>query len=140
MKKYLLLMMIMLPFSVFSQNETYSITGRVNVFGRKGDVHIFLVNEDTFKENPWSGIDTLVFPVNMNKTSIEYKFNNVPPGTYALSCFQDVNGNKKFDKFLSLPFEPWAFSFSNEVRFPPGFGDISFEIMYDYRINMQMGK
>ncbi|MBN1927247.1 MAG: hypothetical protein JW798_15545, partial [Prolixibacteraceae bacterium] len=73
MAKYVIFLIMLLPFTGFSQNETYTITGRVNVFGRKGDIHVFLVTEETFRENPWSGIDTLIFPVNMNKTSIEYE-------------------------------------------------------------------
>ncbi len=140
MAKFVFFLIMLLPLTGFSQDETYTITGRVNVFAREGDVYVFLTTEETFNENRFSGIDTLIFPVDMNKTSIEYEFKNVPPGIYALSCFQDVNGNNKFDKFLFLPFEPWAFTFSNEVKFPPKFEDISFDIMFDYRINLQMGK
>lgn len=35
----------------------------------------------------------------------------LPAGTYAISCFHDVNGNGKMDKnFLGIPTEPYGFS------------------------------
>jgi uncharacterized protein (DUF2141 family) len=119
MAKFVFFLIMLLPLSGFSQDETYTITGRVNVFAREGGVHVFLATNETFNNNRFPGIDTLVFPVNTNKTSIEYTFEKVPPGKYALSCYQDLTGNNKFDKFLLLPFEPWAFTFPNKVRVPP---------------------
>ena len=39
------------------------------------------------------------------------RFNNLPPGQYAVAAFQDSNGNGKLDKnFLGIPKEPYGFS------------------------------
>jgi uncharacterized protein (DUF2141 family) len=36
---------------------------------------------------------------------------DLPPGTYALACYQDLNGNKKLDAgMFNIPKEPYGFS------------------------------
>lgn len=45
-------------------------------------------------------------------------FTNLPPGTYALKAYLDLNGNLKLERdWLGHPREPWAFS--NGVRAKP---------------------
>ena len=42
---------------------------------------------------------------------LEITLSDLPAGTYAISCFHDVNGNGKLDKnFLGIPVEPYGFS------------------------------
>jgi uncharacterized protein (DUF2141 family) len=52
------------------------------------------------------------------------------PGTYAVSCFHDLNGNGKMDmNFMGIPTEPYGFS--NNVRptlRPPKWGEAKFEM------------
>ena len=139
MKPILILFLSILFSQGYTQERSYSVSGRVNVFSRTGDVYVFLATDSTFHQ-PFSGIDTLVFPVNRNKSSVEYSFENVQPGRYALSCFQDRNGNGTFDHFLIFPLEPWAFTYFTEVRYPPKFEEISFMVADDYRIDMKMGR
>jgi uncharacterized protein (DUF2141 family) len=64
----------------------------------------------------------------------------VPEGEYAIQCYQDVNGNHKFDKWMLGPLEPWAYSYTGEMKFPPVFADASFLLMSDTRINLTLGK
>ena len=51
-------------------------------------------------------------------------------GTYAVSCFQDVNGNGKFDtNFLGIPNEPYGFSNNARPTFrAPMWDEAKFEI------------
>jgi uncharacterized protein (DUF2141 family) len=43
--------------------------------------------------------------------SLRFVFPQVPPGTYAVAVFQDVNGNGRLDRTpLGLPLEPYGFS------------------------------
>jgi len=43
--------------------------------------------------------------------SLEIVIPDLPAGTYAISCFHDVNGNGKMDKnFLGIPTDPYGFS------------------------------
>jgi uncharacterized protein (DUF2141 family) len=40
-----------------------------------------------------------------------FAFTDVPPGTYAVAVFQDLNGNGRLDRTpLGLPLEPYGFS------------------------------
>lgn len=66
--------------------------------------------------------------VAVNGKSAQVVF-TLPPGTYAVSTYQDVNGNKKLDRyFVGKPKEPYGFS--NNVRpfGPPAFKDCRFEL------------
>ena len=55
---------------------------------------------------------------------------NVPPGTYAISVVQDLNGNGRLDKTLvGMPEEPLAFSRVSKIpRGKPSFSACSFEV------------
>lgn len=45
------------------------------------------------------------------RESVPVSFENVPPGTYAIAVFFDVNGNGKMDtNFLGIPKEKYGFS------------------------------
>lgn len=44
------------------------------------------------------------------KKKVAFKFKEIPPGTYGIRCFKDVNGNGKLDKGLFGPKEPWGMS------------------------------
>lgn len=124
---------------LFAQDETYTISGRVNAFSPKGKIYVFLCNDSIFQV-PFAGIDTVENWVNYDKKQIEYEFKNVPSGRYAIRAYQDVNGNHKLDKWLFGPTEPWGFSYSEKMSFPPTFEDVSFNLMYDLRINIVLGK
>ena len=55
---------------------------------------------------------------------------NVPPGTYAIQTFQDVNGNDRMDtSWIGLPLEPFGFS-QDATPFlsKPGFDAVKFTI------------
>jgi uncharacterized protein (DUF2141 family) len=71
---------------------------------------------------------------------VYYEFKNIPQGEYAVWSYQDVNGNHKLDKWLLGPREPWGFSYSGKMKFPPAFDDVSFNLMFDLRINLVLGK
>jgi len=61
--------------------------------------------------------------------SIRLVFTAVPPGSYAVAVFQDVNGNGSLDRTpLGLPLEP--FGFSNQVgrQRRPTFAAAAFEV------------
>jgi uncharacterized protein (DUF2141 family) len=61
-----------------------------------------------------------------NDGSVTLLFKDLPAGDYAVSAFQDVNGNKKLDTSdVGFPLEPYGIS--NNVRGgidgPPAFAD-----------------
>jgi uncharacterized protein (DUF2141 family) len=57
--------------------------------------------------------------------------NNVPPGTYAIQAFQDLNSNGEMDtSWLGLPQEPYGFSRDARPRLSkPGFERVKFDVV-----------
>lgn len=138
MKHIFTSIILLFTMAVYAQ-ETYTITGRVNTYNPVGRVYVFLCNDSIF-DTPFTGIDSVSFWVNYDKTQVEYEFKDVPAGQYAISTYQDVNGNHKLDKWIFGPREPWGFSYSGKMVFPPKFEDVSFNLVYDTRINIILGK
>ncbi|MFA9388220.1 MAG: DUF2141 domain-containing protein [Prolixibacteraceae bacterium] len=139
MKHIITSVLLFLSILGMAQKETYNVAGRINAANPKGKIYVFLCNDSIFNI-PFSGIDTLEFWVNYDKTQVTYEFKNVPAGRYAIRAYQDVNGNHKLDKWLFGPLEPWGFSYQEKMSFPPEFDDISFDLLYDMRINIVLGK
>ena len=65
-----------------------------------------------------------------NKGKISFKFNDVPKGIYAISFYQDVNGNGKCDMGMFGPKEPWGM-YKVKPHFKPVFAKIAFELNSD---------
>lgn len=57
--------------------------------------------------------------------------NNVPPGTYALQTYQDINSNDKMDtSWFGFPLEPFGFSRDARPRLTkPRFAEVKFEVV-----------
>ena len=54
----------------------------------------------------------------------------LPPGTYAISCFQDLNGNGRLDKnWAGIPTEPYGFSNNARPKFrAPNWDETRFDL------------
>jgi uncharacterized protein (DUF2141 family) len=59
---------------------------------------------------------------------VEVVFDDVPPGKYAVVGYHDVNDNNEFDKFLSMPREPYALSGAAADELIPEFNDAMLKI------------
>lgn len=138
MKYFVSIILLLASTSLFAQ-EKYTVSGRINTYNPEGRIYVFLCDEEAF-QTPLTGIDTVSFWVNYDKRQVEYEFKNIPPGKYAIRAYQDVNGNHKLDKWLLGPKEPWGYSYSGKMKFPPNFNDVSFDLYYDMRINIILGK
>ena len=55
---------------------------------------------------------------------------NLPPGSYAIQTFQDINGNNKMDtSWLGIPLEPFGFSRDAQPRLSkPRFAAVKFDL------------
>ncbi len=73
--------------------------------------------KEKFLGNPLQAIQK---PVTSNV--IEVSFQNLPYGDYAVTAYQDLNQNKKFDIILVFPQEPWGLS----ENFVPSIGTPTF--------------
>jgi uncharacterized protein (DUF2141 family) len=66
------------------------------------------------------------------RDSVEYRFEKVPAGTYAIRAFLDTNGNEDLDMGLLGPQEPWGvYEAGGQIMGPPRFHKLSFEIQSD---------
>jgi uncharacterized protein (DUF2141 family) len=54
---------------------------------------------------------------------VETEFHDIPPGSYAVVGYHDVNGNNSFDKLLGMPREPYALSSKAADKLVPTFTD-----------------
>lgn len=118
---------------VFAQNSGYFISGEVLIHD-VGDIYIYLANEETAK-TPMTGNKVIIIKDDStirDFRKVQFQFENVEEGLYAIRCYQDVNGNKKMDKGLFGPTEPWWLSWQGErpLRIPK-FKHIAFIVESD---------
>ena len=69
------------------------------------------------------------------------RFENLNPGSYAVSVFHDANGDNEFNRnFVGMPAEGFGFSRNPEARTgPPEFGDAVFLVAgAETRIEVQL--
>ena len=61
--------------------------------------------------------------------TVQLTFKNVKPGTYGVTVFHDVNGNRKLDRNLfGAPTEPFGFTRNPKIGFSaPAFNEFNFE-------------
>lgn len=118
-----------------AQNPNQGIYGSISITQLKGDIYIFLVNAKTFSI-PLSGIDTIILKV--KEKTIHFNFPHVNSGIYAIRCFQDLNYNKRLDRGLFGPTEPYGFSWNKQNTFPFGFNDVSFKVDCNYSVIIKM--
>lgn len=62
-------------------------------------------------------------------SNLVLRFDDVPPGTYAVAVLHDENGNGRVDKMLMIPREGFGFSRDAPVLMgPPHFTDAAFDL------------
>jgi uncharacterized protein (DUF2141 family) len=99
--------LLVTPNVPFTSKEEYSLEVKLeNMIVNKGEVYIALYDSEAkFLVMPRQKLNRKV-----NNTSQKILFKNLPKGNYSVMIFQDLNGNKKLDKFMSLPTEPYGVS------------------------------
>jgi uncharacterized protein (DUF2141 family) len=108
-----------------STSEGTTITVTVPVTSDEGNVLLGLYTEDIFlKAAPMKRAIAEIIDGKAIAT-----FENVAPGTYGISLFQDKNGNKQMDFDVNgMPLEPYGIS-NNIMSFgPPQWSDAKFEV------------
>jgi len=71
---------------------------------------------------------------------VETTFKDIPPGTYAVVGYQDLNDNNEFDMLFGVPREPYALSGAAGDEFVPTFEDAAIPLAAgenDVRIRMR---
>jgi uncharacterized protein (DUF2141 family) len=99
---------------VIDKENVYNLTVQIEgVVAHKGTLYVAIyAKEEDFLKKPFikSSYKTVKIP-----KKIIYK--DLPRGEYAITLFQDLNGNEKLDKLFSIPTEPYGIS-NNPSAFP----------------------
>ena len=67
-------------------------------------------------------------------SSVDFRIDDVPPGTYAVRAFLDTNGNQELDMGMFGPKEPWGvYRATGRIVGPPRFRSLAFEVSSDVR-------
>ncbi|MBL4568369.1 MAG: DUF2141 domain-containing protein [Flavobacteriaceae bacterium] len=107
------------------KSEKRTITVVVpNITSNVGEVKYALYNQETFMKSP---LQSKSSKIENGKSSVT--FENIEPGTYAVICFHDKNGNNAMDfEPNGMPKEDFGAS-NNVMSFgPPQFEDAKFDV------------
>ena len=120
MKTKLFLLMMCIAGIVNAQNKlTIVVTGIENP---EGNVLVAVYGKDNFMKNP-----SYVGYAKVEGDTVNVVINDVKPGEYAISLFQDENGNQKLDMGTFGPTEKYGFSNNAPSKMgPPKFDDCKF--------------
>ena len=106
---------------LFAQNLTIEVRDIEKV---EGHLYVAIYNsEETFMKKPLTA-----FRIDVKDTSLSIPCQGLPAGTYAISLFQDENGNGKLDSgAFGIPTEKFGFSNDAEgMMGPPSYAKCSF--------------
>ena len=96
-----------------------------NVLNDQGAILAALHTEKTYMKG--EGLDS--FQTQARKGVITFTFENVAPGTYAISVLHDLNGNQRMDYELNgMPKEPYGMSGNDMSMGPPVFDSVKFDV------------
>lgn len=103
---------------------TLSFTG---ISQPQGNLYVAIYNRESAFLKTEEVCSQRIVPVTGNTLTLS--LSDLPPGTYAISCFQDVNGNGQLDtNWAGIPQEPFGFSNNVKPQFgPPGWAETKFE-------------
>lgn len=108
----------------FAEEITISLQG---VKKNTGSVVLCLWDKDDGFPNCEKGKPLRRIVVPARSTSA--RFENVLPGTYAVSAFHDANGNGQLDSnFIGLPLEAVGMSNNPKLKGPPRFKPTQFRV------------
>jgi uncharacterized protein (DUF2141 family) len=117
--------------NVFLSAQTLTVKVE-NIEQVKGNLLVGVYNNGKdFMELHFKGRDVKITGKTMTVT-----FPDLPEGTYAISAYQDMNGNKQLDKnFLGIPKEKYASS--NNIE-KPDFKKCSFSFRSDTTLTIRL--
>lgn len=125
-----------LPVTPRPEPGTYALTITLaNVTQRAGKVYIGIAND----EATFAGASYRKTRIDVPATGeVSVNFTGLPPGTYAVRVFQDLNENQKIDFNGPMPTEPYGFSTITSLMGPPTFGLCAFDLSADKLISITL--
>jgi uncharacterized protein (DUF2141 family) len=97
-----------------------------NAIDGRGDIRVAIFNSKA--SFPATALRGQASPASAGGATVT--FTNLAPGEYAVSAFQDVNGNGRLDRnSFGMPTEPYGFSRNPRVRTgPPDFDSVKITV------------
>ena len=120
-----MLFALLVPY-LFSPTLSLSFT---NIREARGSLYIGIYNSEADFLKAEKACFKKIVPVGSTGT-LRLEAVNLPPGTYAISCFHDLNGNGELDTNLfGIPSEPYGFSNNARPKFrAPKWEEAKFEV------------
>lgn len=128
-------LIMMMPQTVHAQSASISVVVN-NITEVKGKIEICLFNSaETFM-----GKCLQRKYIAVTRNSMEITFDDILPGTYAVTIYQDINENEELDtNFIGMPKEPYGFSNNPSTTFgPPSFKKASFKVFKNKEITISL--
>jgi uncharacterized protein (DUF2141 family) len=93
-----------------------------------GTLRLGLYDKASYPDDDSTPVASADVPAQMGQTLIT--LTNIPPGTYAIETYQDINSNNKMDtSWIGIPLEPFGFSRDARPRLSkPRFDKVKFEV------------
>ena len=100
-----------------------------NIKEAKGSIYVAVYDNESNFLIPEKVRDSKIVSVS-NTGTMDIRFSNLPSGSYAISCFHDLNGNGKLDTNLfGIPLEPYGFSNNARPKFSaPNWAEVKFDL------------
>lgn len=116
-------------FSLSAKSQVFEIE-ITNIRLNKGEVKVAIFdNEKDWLDKPYR---TLTFDSDENSKTISFE---IPYGIYAISIYQDINGNDELDtNFVGIPKEPIAFGNNYKPFGKPDFNSAAINFKSGYTI------
>ena len=119
-------MFVLLSLNLFKPVLSISFT---NIQEAKGSLYVGVYKSEADFMKEEKACLKKIIPVTATG-NLNLEVPELTPGTYAVSCFHDVNGNGKLDtNFLGIPSEPYGFSNNARPKFrAPNWDETKFEL------------
>ncbi|NEV93806.1 DUF2141 domain-containing protein [Psychroflexus sp. YR1-1] len=119
----LALMLVMSSYqSLVAQESTSLIVEFESIENVSGTLHVGIFEKENFLKKPILGKS-----IEVKDSTHTVEFENLDFGVYAVSVFQDLNGNKTLDREGNgIPTEPWAMSGTPNPYAAPYWEDVKF--------------
>lgn len=112
----------------WAQDQATLVVHVQDVSSKGGIVRLGLYDEARYPDDDSKPVASADVQAQAGETVITLK--NVPPGSYAIQAYQDLNSNDKMDtSWFGFPLEPFGFSRDARPKLSkPRFAEVKFEV------------